>query len=215
MNFKIIALSETAINSHHTCYNIPGYTIEQDFRPKRKSGGVALYIDSNLQYTVRSDLNLGDNTNSIFVEIDRNQLKSKYNTVIGCIYRPPLYSLQSFNDSVDPLIRGDSNTQNFKNIFSSNFLFPLIYRPTRVTNHSGTIIDNIYSNASDLSTTWRSGILRFSISDHYAIFCISNTIKMTVDKQTITKRNFSRKATSRFTKCVRGQSWISLDSPHT
>ena len=48
MNFKIIALSETAINSHHTCCNIPGYTIEQDFRPKRKGGGVALYIDSNL-----------------------------------------------------------------------------------------------------------------------------------------------------------------------
>ena len=239
MNFKIIALSETAINSHHTCYNIPGYTIEQDFRPKRKGGGVALYIDSNLQYKVRNDLNLGDNTNSIFVEIDRNQLKSKYNTIIGCIYRPPSYSLQSFNDSltnmlsilqkkkkhiliagdfnvnVDPLIRGDSNTQNFKNIFSSNFLFPLISRPTRVTNHSATVIDNIYSNASDLSTTWRSGILRFSISDHYAIFCISNTIKMTVDKQTITKRNFSQKAISRFTKCVRSQSWISLDSLDT
>ena len=199
MNFKIIALSETAINSHHTCYNIPGYTIEQDSRPKRK-GGVALYIDSNLQYKFRNDLNLGDNTNSTFVEIDRNQLKTKYNTVIGCIYRPPSYSLQSFNDSltnmlsilpqkkkhiliagdfnvnVDPLIRSDSNTQNLKNIFSSNFLFPLISRPTSVTNHSATVIDNIYSNASDLSTTWRSGILRFSISDHYVIFCISNTI---------------------------------------
>ena len=47
MNFNIIALSETAINSYHTCYNIPGYTIEQDFRPKRKGGGVVLYIDSN------------------------------------------------------------------------------------------------------------------------------------------------------------------------
>ena len=59
-------------------------TIEQDFRSKRKGGGVAFYIDSNLQNKVRNDLNLGDNTNSIFVEIDRNQLKSKYNTVIGC-----------------------------------------------------------------------------------------------------------------------------------
>ena len=104
INFKIIALSETAINSHHTCYNIPGYTIEQDIRPKRKSGGVALYIDSTLQYTVRNDLNLGDNTNSIFVEIDRNQLKSKYNTIIGCIYRPPSYSLQSFNDSLTNML---------------------------------------------------------------------------------------------------------------
>ena len=81
MNFKIIALSETAINSHHPYYNIPGYSIEQNFRPKRKGGGVALYIDSNLQYKVRNYLNFGDNTNSIFVEIDRNQLKSKYNTV--------------------------------------------------------------------------------------------------------------------------------------
>ena len=35
---------------------------------------------------------------------------------------------------------------------------------------------------------------------------------MTVDKHTIIKRNFSQKAMSRFTKCVRGQSWISLDS---
>ena len=87
--------------------------------------------------------------------------------------------------------------------------------PTRVTNHSATVIDNIYSNASDLSITWRSGILRFSISDHYAIFSISNTIKMTVDKQTITKTNFSQKAISRFTKCVRGQTWISLDSLDT
>ena len=42
INFKIIALSETAINNHHTCYNMPGYTVEQDFRPKRKGRGVAL-----------------------------------------------------------------------------------------------------------------------------------------------------------------------------
>ena len=38
---------------------------------------------------------------------------------------------------------------------------------------------------------------------------------MTVDKQTITKIYFSQKAIYRFTKCVRGQSWISLDSLDT
>ena len=182
MNFKIIALSETAINSHHICYTIPGYAVEQDFRPKRKGGGVALYIDNNIQYKVRPDLNLRDDTNSILLEIDKNQLKSKYNTVIGCIYKPPSYSLKFFNDSLtdmlftlqkkkkhiliagdfnvnlDPSIRGDGNTQNFKNIFFSNFLFPLINMPTRVTNHSATVI---YSNASDIVTTCRTGILSF------------------------------------------------------
>ena len=48
VKFRIIALCETAINNCHTCYNIPGYALEQDFRPKRKGGGVALYIANTL-----------------------------------------------------------------------------------------------------------------------------------------------------------------------
>ena len=116
-----------------------------------------------------------------------------------------------FNVNLDPSIRGDGNTQNFKNIFSSN-LFPLINMPTRVTNHSATVIDNIYSNASDIVATCRTGILRFSISDHYAVFCINKTINITVDKKVITKRNFSQKSISKFTKCVLDQCWISLNT---
>ena len=52
INFKIIALSETAINDHDTAFNILGYNVEQDFRPKRKGGGVALYITNSLQYSI-------------------------------------------------------------------------------------------------------------------------------------------------------------------
>ena len=98
INFKIIALSETAINDHDTALNIPGYNVEQDFRPKRKGGGVTLYIANSLQYSIRADLQVGENTNSIFVKIDRTHLNSKYNTIIGCIYRPHSYSLKSFNE---------------------------------------------------------------------------------------------------------------------
>ena len=111
------------------------------------------------------------------MEIDRTHLNSKYNTIIGCIYRPPSYSLKSFNElltsqlsilhnekkqlyiagdfnvNTDPLVKNDINTQTFKNIFSSNFLFPLIDKPTRVTCHSATIIGNIFSNASDIANT--------------------------------------------------------------
>ena len=40
VKFKIIALCETAINNCHTCYNIPGYALEQDFRLKKgRCGG--------------------------------------------------------------------------------------------------------------------------------------------------------------------------------
>ena len=235
INFKIIALSETAINDHDTAFNIPGYNVEQDFRPKRKGGGVALFIANNLQYRIRADLQLGENTNSIFVEIDRTHLNSKYNTIIGCIYRPPSYSLKSFNAlltsrlsilhnekkqlyiagdfnvNIDPLVKNDINTQTFKNIFSSNFLFPLIDKPTRVTCHSATIIDNIFSNASDIANTSRSGILRLSISDHYAVFCVNTSINVKADKQTVTKRNYSQKSISKFTKSLTNQSWISIN----
>ena len=236
IRFKVIALSETAINSYHTCYNIPSYTIEQDFRPKRKGGGVALYIANTLKYTPRSDLSIGGDTNSIFVEIDKSDLKTKYNIVIGCIYRPPSYSLKSFNDLVtdklsilqrekkhiylagdfnvntDPLIRGNINIQNFKNMFSSNFLFPLINKPTRVTQQSSTIIDNIYCNENNLESSCKSGIFRLSISDHYAIFCIINTIHVRPDKHTIIRRNFNQKNICKFTKCIKNEVWIVLNS---
>ena len=46
---------------------------------------------------MRSDLNISGETNSISVEIDKRYLKAKYNTIIGCIYRPPSYKLKSFN----------------------------------------------------------------------------------------------------------------------
>ena len=78
-------------------------------------------------------------------------------------------------------------------------MFPLIDKPTRVTCHSATIIDNIFSNASDIANTSRSGILRLSISDHYAVFCVNTSINVKADKQTVTKRNCSQKSISKFT----------------
>ena len=168
-------------------------------------------------------------------KIDRTRLNSKYNTIVGCIYRLPSYSLKSFNAlltsrlsilhsekkqlyiagdfnvNIDPLVKNDINTQTFKNIFSSNFLFPLIDKPTRVTCHSVTIIDNIFSNASDIANTSRSGILRLSISDHYAVFCVNTSINVKADKQTVTKRNYSQKSISKFTKSLTNQSRISIN----
>ena len=38
-------------------------------------------------------------------------------------------------------VRGTLHAQDFKNIFSSNFLTHLINKPTRVSEHSATSID--------------------------------------------------------------------------
>ena len=58
--------------------------------------------------------------------------------------------------------------ENFINhMISKNFL-PLINRPTRVTPHSCTLIDNIFCNRVDEVES--SGVITTNISDHYPVF---------------------------------------------
>ena len=76
-----------------------------------------------------------------------------YSIVVYLYYRKRkkhVYIAGDFNVNTGPTLRCDGNTQKFKNILSSIFLFPLIDKPTRVTRHSATVIDNIYCNASDI-----------------------------------------------------------------
>ena len=68
-------------------------------------------------------------------------------------------------------IKSSLDRQDFKNIFS--FFYPIITKPTRVTDHSATLIDIIYCNILDVSIHCKAGILKLSIYDHYAIFCMS------------------------------------------
>ena len=57
-----------------------------------------------------------------------------------------LYITGYFNVNTLPQMRRGPSTQEFTNIFSSHYCFPFINRPTRVTDHSASLIDNIYSN---------------------------------------------------------------------
>ena len=74
------------------------------------------------------------------------------------------------------------------------------------------MIDNIYCNASDIAATCKSGVLRISISDHYATFCIINNSHIKAEKETKIRRNYCQKSISRFNKCLKEQSWISLNT---
>ena len=50
-------------------------------------------------------------------------------------------------------------------------LHPLITRPTRITSHSKTLIDNIFT--SDLSSQIHSGLIINDMSDHLPIYQIT------------------------------------------
>ena len=75
-----------------------------------------------------------------------------------------------FNVNTISSVKGILATQDFKNILSSHFLHPLINKPTRITSHSATLIDNIYCNMPEIGTKYGFGILCTSIFDHYCMF---------------------------------------------
>lgn len=69
-------------------------------------------------------------------------------------------------------LKFDSNTptEEYLNmLYTQNFL-PIITKPTRITNHTATLIDHIYTNVTSQQIT--SGIAGLDISDHLPIFCI-------------------------------------------
>ena len=236
IDFNIIALSETAINSTHALYNIPNYNVEMNYREKKRGGGVSMYINNILQYKLRNDLQLGGDVNSVFIEILKTSIMTKHNVICGCVYRPPFMSLKTFNVQLStmlgklqhenkyvyitgdfnvnvlPHIKGGLDTQDFKNIFSSSFFTPLITQATRVTRHSASLIDNCYCNLPEVAIHCEAGILKLSISDHYAIFCISKSATIHNNNTMITKRSFCDKNVHNFHCCLKSESWNSVYS---
>ena len=69
-------------------------------------------------------------------------------------------------------------TGEFLDGLYSHLFFPLITLPSRITSHTATLIDNIFSNHVEHSYL-KSGLLITDISDHLPIFSISFDHKRT------------------------------------
>ena len=65
----------------------------------------------------------------------------------------------------------DEDTMTYLDIISSNLFVPHIIHPTRITPHTKTLIDNIFSNVPNFSLG-RSGNITLTISDHLAQFLV-------------------------------------------
>ena len=75
------------------------------------------------------------------------------------------------------LLKSEScdHTNHFiEQLFTSSF-FPLITKPTRITHHTATLIDNIFTNSLDESDESVNGIIFSDISDHLPIVHMFNT----------------------------------------
>ena len=85
-----------------------------------------------------------------------------------------------------------SATAEFVDMLYSHAFLPLINRPTRITQNSATIIDNIFTNNIGESECGHNGILVTDISDHFPIFHIWKHTQIAQSDDTyISSRNYS------------------------
>lgn len=197
--FSVIGLTETWLTKSSSAhYALPGYKLIENSRNNRTGGGVAFYIKENIVYTIHNGLSsMNEHIESLLVEIN---ISGTRNILIMVIYRPPNSNSKQFLEHIQDLthnpifnnkecfIVGDFNIDISKchsqknpqelldTMLSASFL-PLVTKPTRVTNHSATLIDNIFCNMSPLP---ESGIVLSDISDHYPVFTIVQRTPKTI-----------------------------------
>ena len=107
--YDVIALSETWLKDYNAdLYQIDGYQHEFVTRDHSTGGGVSLFLQSNLIYKKRKDLNYHDITlDMLWVEVENLPTIHK-NAILGVIYKAPgcdptkfINKLQDIIDIVD------------------------------------------------------------------------------------------------------------------
>lgn len=228
---SIIAISETKLNENNiTNISIPGYSFITQPSPT-KAGGVGMYINNDIQFIRRQDLEIDmEGVESCFIEIEITKQK---NVIIGCIYRHPSSKLETFHELLnqkltsinssgyEAYIAGDINI-NFLNYSSNNLtsdyldmlfdqgFMPLITKATRVTYHSRTLIDHIYTNSPEKLIN--SGICLADISDHLPCFCIFAS-KLSTQNQQKFYRDFSKFNNDNFLEDLSNLDFMSFINP--
>ena len=201
--FSVIGLTETWLTKSSTIYySLPGYKFIENSRTNKAGGGVAFYIKDDLDYHVHSELSLmNDIIESLSIEI---KVSGSKNILIIVIYKPPNANCKLFLEYLQELLHnplfnnkdcfivGDFNidlsqchshntSQEFIDTMLSATFLPLITKPTRVTNHSATLIDNIFCNVNPLP---ESGIVLSDLSDHYPIYTLFSRSSITTKNNT-------------------------------
>ena len=167
-NFDVMCISETTQKENfpfNLNINIDGYGQPFTLGSKTARGGVAIYVKDEYNVIERNDLNIVDNSlEAVWVEIKNEKGK---NIVCGCIYRHPNSDIDDFNNYISKCltiintekkecyVSGDFNIDllkygtinkyaEFLNTLTSLGFLPHVLQPTRITEHSSTIIDNIW-----------------------------------------------------------------------
>ena len=195
------------------------------------AGGVAFYIKNSLQYHLRSEFTCSTpDFEALWIEIHAD---GQQNLLCGVIYRHPNSNLDNFLEYISLttekinqesklcLIMGDYNidllkinshtdSENFLNTLGSSCFLPHILKPTRITDHSASLIDNIFFNSLEHYTI--SGNLVYALTDHLPNFIIFNKFSALRNNLKVYKRDFSTLDEAAMIEEVRTVNWESTYS---
>ena len=205
--FHAITIQESWLdNSTSMNIDIEGYDSILQGKYCGNKGGLVTYIKSDFTAKKLDICPKSDSWEALFVDIRHEE--TNFNLILGNIYKPPRDNNNNDNidkfmkelnpvldtlDSkqVDVALAGDYNinllqinerlkfSEFFDNMLSRSF-YPKITFPTRMSTHSGTLIDNIFCKLSDKSLNSDAGIIFSNLSDHFPQFV---SIKMKINTQ--------------------------------
>jgi len=227
--FDVIALSEigkTNVKENASFFrNYNFYWHESE----TKLGGTGLFVQKKLNVICeRPDLEILSKHQScknyqvenIWIECVTATLKKPI--IIGVVYRHPSGNIHLFNEEMERVLQqinkeeklcvicGDFNidiknetheqSKNFMNLMIAENYIPYITCPTRITDKSMTLIDNIfvYHTPSNIDENITSGNLLTDISDHLPNFLIYGENKSPDEIERPFVRIFSENNIKRF-----------------
>ena len=195
---NVICLQECWLKNYDnvTMFNLAGYEMVYKTRSCCAHGGLIIYIHNELECTTLTDINIASTGwEYLCVELCDRKPRSKKYTLCN-VYRTPSEIVEDINNFTTEFatllshmkairhssyVCGDYNIdllkvkrnkhycEYFDEIISQGFI-PKITLPTRISEHSSTLIDNIFT--SNIDERESSGILLNQISDHQMVFTL-------------------------------------------
>ena len=233
-SFTVIGISETWLKeSNASCYSLNGYNHFLQCRKERQGGGVSIFVKQDIPVKNRPEFYRNESyIETLFIEISKDSTGLAKDTIIGMIYRPPNQDITMFQETLSIILQcikrenkllylmGDFNINLLeceRHIPSSEFIetlysfsiFPLITKPTRISDNSATLIDNIYFNDISTVSTF-NGILFTGISDHLPIFSINYKSKISIESTVHKARIFSQKNIDKFKNSLQNVDWSGI-----
>ena len=217
--------------------------LQNPARKSGRGGGLAIYINKRVcsaeqieSFTPNFENN-GDMSGEFqFIKIHNCKGFNKTKVIVNA-YRSPSKNVAKFTNLLDSVLRsldrhsrkhtiftGDLNvdlikyerdliSQNLIAVFEKYGFVQLVSRPTRVTDHSATLIDHVYTN--DLTNTISCHVITVEISDHLATLTTLSLGGSHFRREKINKTNdspaqgrkFNEASHLEFKNLIRRESW--------